>query len=76
MTNITLSIEDGTYKKMKEFSEIRWSDFVRKCIQKRIEQLQKIEISDWENLEFLADEKLLSESWLSEEDEKAFAYLQ
>jgi hypothetical protein len=76
MTNITLSIEDETYKKMKELSEIRWSEFVRKCIQKRIEQLQKIEISDWENLEFLADEKLLSESWLSEEDEEAFAYLQ
>ena len=76
MTNITLSIENETYKKMKELSEIRWSEFVRKCIQKRIEQLQKIEISDWENLEFLADEKLLSESWLSEEDEKAFAYLQ
>ena len=75
MTNITLSIEDNTYKKMKEFSEIRWSDFVRKCIQKRIEQLQKIE-PDWDNLKFLADEKLLSESWLSEEDEKAFAYLQ
>jgi len=76
MTNITLSIEYETYKKMKEFSEIRWSEFVRKCIQKRIEQLQKIEITNWENLEFLADEKLLSESWLSEEDEKAFAYLQ
>lgn len=76
MTNITLSINDEVYKKMKKFSEVRWSEFVRKCIQKRIEQLQKIEISDWENLEFLADEKLLSESWLSDEDEKAFEYLQ
>jgi len=76
MTNITLSIDDEIYKKMKDFSEIKWSEFVRKCIQKRIEQLQRIEISDWENFEFLADEKLLAESWLSEEDEKAFAYLQ
>jgi hypothetical protein len=25
---------------------------------------------------FLADENLLAESWLSDEDEKAFAYLQ
>jgi len=76
MTNITLSIEDETYKKMKLFSEIKWSEFVRKCIQKQIEQLQQIELSDWEDFKFLADEKLLSESWLSAEDEKAFAYLQ
>ncbi|MBU0761213.1 MAG: hypothetical protein KJ600_01060 [Nanoarchaeota archaeon] len=31
---------------------------------------------DWENAEVLADEGLLGESWLSPEDEKAFAYLQ
>ena len=62
MTNITLSIEDEVYKKMKRFSEISWTDFVRKCIKNRIEQLQKIEITNWDNSEFLADEKLLSES--------------
>ena len=31
---------------------------------------------DWENARFLADEKLLSESCVSKEDEEAFAYLQ
>ncbi len=61
---------------MKNFSDIRWSEFVRKCIQKRVEELQKIEIDDWDTLEFLGDEKLLAESWLSKEDEKAFEYLQ
>lgn len=76
MTNITLSINDDVYKKMKGFSDIRWSEFVRKCIQKRIDQLQKIEIADWKNLECLADEKVLFESWLSDEDERAFEYLQ
>jgi predicted CopG family antitoxin len=76
MTNITLSIDDEVYKKMKNFSDIRWSEFVRKCIQKRVEELQKIEIDDWDTLEFLGDEKLLAESWLSKEDEKAFEYLQ
>jgi len=75
MTNITLSIDNEVHKKMKDYSEIRWSEFVRKCIQKRIEQLQTIE-TNWEDTEFLADEKLLSESWLSDEDEEAFAYLQ
>lgn len=76
MTNITLSIDDEVYKKMKNFSDIRWSEFVRKCIQKRVEELQKIDIDDWDTSEFLGDEKLLAESWLSKEDEKAFEYLQ
>jgi predicted CopG family antitoxin len=76
MTNITLSIDDKIYTKMRKYSEIKWSEFVRKIIQKRIEQLEKIEITDWENSEYLADEELLSESWLSKKDEKAFAYLQ
>lgn len=76
MTNITLSIDDEVYKKMKNFSDIRWSEFVRKCIQKRVEELQKINIDDWNTSEFLGDEKLLAESWLSKEDEKAFEYLQ
>ena len=76
MTNITLSIEDETYKKMKNYSEIKWSAFVRMCIQRRIKELQKIEVSAWENTKFLGDEKLLAESWLSKEDEEEFAYLQ
>jgi len=76
MTNITLSINNEIYKRMKKYSEIKWSEFVRKCIQKRINELQKIEDSDWDNAKILGDEKLLSESWLSEEDEEAFAYLQ
>lgn len=76
MTNITLSIDDEVYKKMRKFSEVRWSEFVRKCIQKRVEELQKIDVSDWDNSKFLADERLLAESWLSKEDEKAFSYLQ
>ena len=76
MTNITLSINDNVYKRMKKFSEIKWSEFVRRCIQKRIEELQKIDDLDWDNSKFLGDEKLLAESWLSKEDEEAFAYLQ
>jgi len=75
MTDITLSIEDEIYKRMKKHSEIQWSEFVRKIIQKRIEQIEQTRIDDWEDRSYLADEKLLSESWLSEEDEKAFAYL-
>ncbi len=72
MTSITLSIDDEVYKKMKNYSDIKWSEFMRMCIQKRIEQLQKIEFSDWDEFRFLADEKLLAEDWLSPEDEKAW----
>jgi len=76
MTNITLSIDDNVYNKMKKYSEIKWSEFVRKVIEIRIGQLEKIKEQSWENPKFMADEKLLAKSWLSKEDDKAFAYLQ
>lgn len=66
MTNITLSIEDKIYKKMKKHSEIKWSEFVRKIIDQRIKELEKIKSN------IFADEKLLSEDWLSEEDNIAW----
>jgi len=69
MTNITLSIDDSVYKLMKKFSEIKWSEYVRKCIQKRVEELKKIESG------ILADEKLLAQDWLSEEDKEAWKNL-
>ena len=33
---------------------------------------QDVEIADWGNHKFLADEKLLAEDWLSPEDEEAW----
>ena len=42
MTNITLSIDDEVYKKMKNYSEIKWSEFVRMCIQKRVKELEML----------------------------------
>ncbi len=69
MTNITLSIDNKVYEKMKNHSEIKWSDFVRKCIQKRIEELNSIHSG------ILADEKLLAQDWLSEEDSEAWKNL-
>lgn len=79
MTNITLSINDEVYNKMKKFSEIKWSEFVRICIQQRVKELEMvygIEGMSEDDPKFLGDEKLLAESWLSPEDEEAFAYLQ
>lgn len=69
MTNVTLSIDDEVYRKMKKFSEIRWSDFVRKVIEKRIEDMEQIEP------QIFADERLLAENWLSKEDKEAWKNL-
>tara|TARA_Y100000310_G_scaffold343984_1_gene454363 strand:- start:3102 stop:3335 length:234 start_codon:yes stop_codon:yes gene_type:complete len=72
MTNITLSIEDSVYKKMKKHSEIKWSEFVRKSIKKRIEDLEKIENDEDRResiLTMLASEHVLKKDWDNEEDE-------
>lgn len=70
MTNITLSIDNDVYKKMRRYSEIKWSNFVRKIIEKRIEELEKIKL-----VSFFADESLLAENWLSKEDNEAWKNL-
>jgi len=74
MTNITLSIEDSVYNKMKNFSEVKWSEFVRKCIQQRVNELAKLsEIQNNEGfLTMIASEEVLSKNWLSKEDEEAW----
>ena len=69
MTNITLSIDDEVYKGMKKYSEIKWSEFVRKCVQKRIEELDSIKSN------IFAHEELLAENWLSREDNSAWKNL-
>ncbi|MFH1409313.1 MAG: hypothetical protein ABIH34_05375 [Nanoarchaeota archaeon] len=72
MTNITLSIEDAVYKKMRKYSEIKWSEFVRKTIKKRISELESLEnIPDNESVfTMLASEDILKQDWDNKEDEK------
>jgi len=72
MTNITLSIDNDVYKRMKFFSEIKWSEFVRKCIQKRINELEtlKISLNDESILTMLASESVLKREWDNELDER------
>jgi len=69
MTNITLSIDDDIYNRMKKLSEIKWSSYVREIISKRISELESIKSN------VHADEGLLSQNWLSEEDTSAWANL-
>jgi len=40
MPNITLSISEETYKKMKMLNEIRWSEIARKAIEQRIDDFE------------------------------------
>jgi len=43
MTNITLAIPEDLHAKMKEHSEIRWSEVVRKTISQKIEDLDMMD---------------------------------
>lgn len=71
MTNITLSIDDEVYDNMKKFSEIKWSEFVRKCIKQRIMELNKISREQKESLmTMLASEDVLKKDWDNELDER------
>ena len=65
MTNITLSINDEVYKRMRKYSEIKWSEFVRKIIQKRIEQLEMLEQHSGNEsiMTMFASENMLKKDW-------------
>ena len=71
MTNITLSIEDEVYKKMKEHSEIKWSEFVRKMIKNRINELETLEKHPNKEsiMTMLASEEVLKKDWDNELDD-------
>lgn len=40
MANVTLIVPNELQEKMKQHSEIRWSEVIRKAIQKKIEDLE------------------------------------
>jgi len=72
MTNITLSIENEVYKKMRKHSEIKWSEFVRKAIIRRINELETLHKSKNEEniLTMLASESVLKKDWNNKLDER------
>ena len=55
MTNMTLAIPEELHKKIKQHTELKWSDIARKAFERK---LNEIEIMD----------KMLSKSELTEED--------
>mgnify|MGYP001614257139 CR=1 FL=1 len=60
MVNITLSIPEELHKKMKSFSEIKWSEIARKALEQRINDMEIME-------------KIASKSKLTEQDAKEIA---
>ena len=43
MVNITLSVSEQLYKKMKKHTELRWSDIARLAFEKKLLELDLIE---------------------------------
>lgn len=72
MTNITLSIDNNVYKRMKKYSEIKWSEFVRMCIQKRIKELESIQNhpNSESIMTMLTSEGVLKKDWDNKLDER------
>jgi hypothetical protein len=60
MANITLSVPDNIHKKMKHFSEVKWSEVARKAIIKKLEIM-------------VLAEKLAQKSKLTEKDIEQFS---
>lgn len=42
MANITLSIPDELHRKMKQMTDIRWSEIARRAIEQRINDLETL----------------------------------
>mgnify|MGYP001614746738 CR=1 FL=1 len=55
MVNMTLSIPNDLRKKMKNFSDVRWSEVARKAIETKVKELETVE-------------KILSKSKLTKKD--------
>lgn len=72
MTNITLSIDSKIYSKMKSYSEIKWSEFVRKMIEMRINELDLINRDNNKEgiFSMLASEQVLAKDWNNEKDSR------
>jgi post-segregation antitoxin (ccd killing protein) len=43
MPNITISIPEALYKKMKKYSEVKWSEVVRKALAEYVSRLEVLE---------------------------------
>ncbi|MEK6837022.1 MAG: hypothetical protein AABX69_00075 [Nanoarchaeota archaeon] len=72
MTNVTLSVEESVYKRMRKHSEVKWSEFVRKAIMERLDELDALERNPTKEsiLTMLASEEVLKREWNNKLDER------
>ncbi len=72
MTNITLSMEKSVYNRMRKHSEIKWSEFVRKAVKQRLDELDQLKKNkNYESVfTMLASEDVLKKEWDNEADER------
>ena len=72
MTNVTLSTENETYDLMKRYSEIKWSEFIRKAIRQRVMELNQIKNNKNSEgiMTMLASEKVLKKDWDNKADSR------
>jgi hypothetical protein len=62
MANITLSVPEDLHRRMRQHTELKWSDVARQAFERK---LKEIELA----------EKLLSKSRLTEEDAERIGHL-
>ena len=56
---------------MKQYSEIKWSEYIRKSILKRLNNLDRLKKHDKESiLTMVASEDVLNKDWDNELDER------
>jgi len=46
MTNITVSVPEDLYRRMKEHPEVKWSEVVRRAIKEYLEKMKTTEVRD------------------------------
>lgn len=44
--DITVSVPEEVYQKMKKYSEIRWSEVVRKALREYMERLERLKATE------------------------------
>ena len=65
-------MEKSVYSRMRKHSEIKWSEFVRKAIKQRLDELDSLKKSNnYESVfTMLASEDVLKKEWDNEADER------
>lgn len=62
MANITISIDEDLYKKMKEHPEIKWPEVLRESIEDYLKKVEKIDSVSMKEFKKRIDPKILKKA--------------